>query len=72
MNFIPSVLFNILLFWFLSLFFFRFLREADDDDPEKMTYEKKMAKKYYDKLFKEYCIADMTLYKVCFVLFVLF
>ena len=23
-----------------------------------------MAKKYYDKLFKEYCICDLTLYKL--------
>ena len=25
--------------------------------------EKKLAKKYYDKLFKEYCIADLSRYK---------
>lgn len=28
-----------------------------------MTWEKELAKKYYDKLFKEYCIADLSRYK---------
>lgn len=28
-----------------------------------MTWEKRLAKKYYDKLFKEYCIADLSRYK---------
>ncbi|KAG9484812.1 hypothetical protein GDO78_008105 [Eleutherodactylus coqui] len=28
-----------------------------------MTWEKRIAKKYYDKLFKEYCIADLSRYK---------
>ena len=32
----------------LNLFFFR---------------EKRLAKKYYDKLFKEYCISDLSRYK---------
>lgn len=27
------------------------------------SWEKQLAKKYYDKLFKEYCIADLTMYK---------
>ncbi|XP_014916098.1 protein FRA10AC1 [Poecilia latipinna] len=39
----------------------RFLwRDEDEDD---MTWEKEIAKKYYDKLFKEYCIADLSRYK---------
>ncbi|XP_033881797.3 protein FRA10AC1-like isoform X2 [Acipenser ruthenus] len=39
----------------------RFLwREEDEDD---MTWEQNLAKKYYDKLFKEYCIADLGRYK---------
>ncbi|XP_077206396.1 protein FRA10AC1 [Paroedura picta] len=39
----------------------RFLwREEDEVD---MTWEKRLSKKYYDKLFKEYCIADLTKYK---------
>ncbi|KAK1166433.1 protein FRA10AC1-like isoform X1 [Acipenser oxyrinchus oxyrinchus] len=39
----------------------RFLwREEDEDD---MTWEQNLAKKYYDKLFKEYCIADLSRYK---------
>ncbi|XP_053720734.1 protein FRA10AC1 [Synchiropus splendidus] len=34
-----------------------------DEDEEDMTWEKELAKKYYDKLFKEYCIADLSKYK---------
>ncbi|KAE8590740.1 hypothetical protein XENTR_v10018182 [Xenopus tropicalis] len=34
-----------------------------DEDEEDMTWDKKLAKKYYDKLFKEYCIADLSRYK---------
>lgn len=34
-----------------------------DEDDEATTWEQKLAKKYYDKLFKEYCICDLTLYK---------
>ncbi|XP_068111169.1 protein FRA10AC1 [Hyperolius riggenbachi] len=39
----------------------RFLWQEDDE--EEMTWEKRLAKKYYDKLFKEYCIADLSKYK---------
>ncbi|XP_076419125.1 protein FRA10AC1 homolog isoform X2 [Peromyscus maniculatus bairdii] len=35
----------------------------NEDDEEDMTWEKRLAKKYYDKLFKEYCIADLSRYK---------
>uniref|UniRef100_A0A3B4AU39 Uncharacterized protein n=1 Tax=Periophthalmus magnuspinnatus TaxID=409849 RepID=A0A3B4AU39_9GOBI len=34
-----------------------------EEDEEEMTWEKDLAKKYYDKLFKEYCIADLSRYK---------
>ncbi|XP_047464512.1 protein FRA10AC1 [Mugil cephalus] len=34
-----------------------------DEDEEDMTWEKELAKKYYDKLFKEYCITDLSRYK---------
>ncbi|XP_041828993.1 protein FRA10AC1 [Melanotaenia boesemani] len=34
-----------------------------DEDEEDMTWEKELAKSYYDKLFKEYCIADVSRYK---------
>lgn len=34
---------------------------ADDETPE--TWEAQLAKKYYDKLFKEYCICDLSRYK---------
>ncbi|XP_067908714.1 protein FRA10AC1 isoform X2 [Heterodontus francisci] len=34
-----------------------------EDDEADMTWEKTLAKKYYDKLFKEYCIADLSRYK---------
>ncbi|XP_043912601.1 protein FRA10AC1 homolog isoform X2 [Protopterus annectens] len=35
----------------------------NEQDEEDLTWEKKLAKKYYDKLFKEYCIADLSRYK---------
>ncbi|XP_068161020.1 protein FRA10AC1 [Antennarius striatus] len=34
-----------------------------EEDEEEMTWEKDLARKYYDKLFKEYCIADLSKYK---------
>lgn len=33
----------------------------DDDEPD--SWEKQLAKRYYDKLFKEYCICDLSRYK---------
>ncbi|XP_052193281.1 uncharacterized protein LOC127801849 isoform X4 [Diospyros lotus] len=40
---------------------YRFIRtEEDDMNP---SWEQKLVKRYYDKLFKEYCIADMSQYK---------
>ncbi|CAG8620590.1 9605_t:CDS:2 [Paraglomus occultum] len=39
----------------------KFLRTADDD--ENMSWEQRVAKKYYDKLFKEYCIVELKYYK---------
>lgn len=36
--------------------------ESDDEEPP--TWEKQLAKRYYDKLFKEYCICDLTYYEV--------
>lgn len=36
----------------------RFLWE-EEDAPEE-TWGKRLAKKYYDKLFKEYCICDLS------------
>eukprot|EP00798_Chlamydomonas_sp_ICE-L_P003948 gene3948-14025_t len=40
---------------------YRFIRTEQDDAPE--TWEVRMAKKYYARLFKEYCIADLSRYK---------
>ncbi|CAI7784574.1 unnamed protein product [Closterium sp. NIES-53] len=40
---------------------YRFIRsEADDAEG---TWEQRLAKRYYDKLFKEYCVGDMSRYK---------
>ncbi|EPS60799.1 hypothetical protein M569_14002 [Genlisea aurea] len=40
---------------------YRFIRTEEDDlNP---SWEKKLVKRYYDKLFKEYCLADMSQYK---------
>ncbi|NWR59424.1 F10C1 protein, partial [Bucorvus abyssinicus] len=35
----------------------------NEEDETDMNWEKRLAKKYYDKLFKEYCIADLSRYK---------
>ncbi|EGT34977.1 hypothetical protein CAEBREN_07762 [Caenorhabditis brenneri] len=37
--------------------------EGEQQDAESSSWEKRMAKKYYEKLFKEYCIVDLSLYK---------
>ncbi|XP_034829457.1 protein FRA10AC1 homolog [Maniola hyperantus] len=34
-----------------------------EEDEVADTWEKQLAKKYYDKLFKEYCICDLSRYK---------
>ncbi|XP_065156181.1 protein FRA10AC1 homolog [Atheta coriaria] len=34
-----------------------------DEDDETITWEQQFAKKYYDRLFKEYCICDLSHYK---------
>lgn len=34
-----------------------------DGDEAESSWEKRLAKKYYDKLFKEYCITDLSRYK---------
>eukprot|EP00124_Ichthyophonus_hoferi_P001754 Ihof_evm4s101 gene=Ihof_evmTU4s101 len=39
----------------------RFLWTSEDE--VDLTWEKQLAKKYYDKLYKEYCIADLSRYK---------
>eukprot|EP01080_Neovahlkampfia_damariscottae_P011787 gene11787-5124_t len=40
---------------------YKFVIENDDD--MESTWEKRTAKKYYDRLFKEYCLADLSKYK---------
>ncbi|OQV24450.1 Protein FRA10AC1-like protein [Hypsibius exemplaris] len=35
----------------------------EDDDTTAYTWEQRLARKYYDKLFKEYCIVDLRAYK---------
>lgn len=35
----------------------------EEDEAAASTWEERLAKKYYDKLFKEYCISDLTYYK---------
>ncbi|KAG5311858.1 F10C1 protein, partial [Pseudoatta argentina] len=39
----------------------KFLWDQEKDVPD--TWGSRLAKKYYDKLFKEYCICDLTYYK---------
>ncbi|ORX43757.1 hypothetical protein BCR36DRAFT_140152 [Piromyces finnis] len=40
---------------------FKFIRTEKDNDDS--TWEKRIAKKYYDKLYKEYCLANLKYYK---------
>ncbi|KAK2637052.1 hypothetical protein Ddye_031844 [Dipteronia dyeriana] len=40
---------------------YRFIRSEEDD--KDSSWEQRLVKRYYDKLFKEYCIADMSHYK---------
>jgi len=43
----------------------------EEDETVAQTWEKDLAKKYYDKLFKEYGVCDLSRYKenkVCAVL----
>lgn len=41
----------------------RFLWDDDDQKPDEESWEQRLAKKYYAKLFKEYCICDLTRFK---------
>ena len=41
---------------------YRFIRSEQDDAPA--TWEVKVARRYYERLFREYCIADLSRYKV--------
>uniref|UniRef100_R4FQK7 Protein FRA10AC1 n=1 Tax=Rhodnius prolixus TaxID=13249 RepID=R4FQK7_RHOPR len=34
-----------------------------EDDEQPTTWEERLARKYYDKLYKEFCIADLSRYK---------
>ncbi|KAK7283891.1 hypothetical protein RIF29_13639 [Crotalaria pallida] len=40
---------------------YRFIRSEEDD--MNPSWEQRLVKRYYDKLFKEYCLADMSRYK---------
>ncbi|KAJ3182976.1 hypothetical protein HDU87_007398 [Geranomyces variabilis] len=41
----------------------RFLRSDADDETLSSSWASRVAKKYYDRLFKEYCLADLSRYK---------
>jgi protein FRA10AC1 len=41
----------------------KFLWNSDDITEAEKSWDAKLAKRYYDKLFKEYCIADLTFYE---------
>ncbi|XP_023304573.2 protein FRA10AC1 homolog [Lucilia cuprina] len=41
----------------------RFLWDEDNDNAAEDSWEVRLAKRYYDKLFKEYCIADLSRHK---------
>jgi protein FRA10AC1 len=37
--------------------------DGDEENPKSLSWEQRIAKKYWDKLFKEYAITDLTYYK---------
>ena len=41
----------------------RFLWDEGDHDASSLSWEQRLAKRYHDKLFKEYALADMTRYR---------
>ncbi|KAJ1553600.1 hypothetical protein HK405_007455 [Cladochytrium tenue] len=41
----------------------RFLRDDDDEDAAEATWEQRVARRYYDKLFKEFCLANLERYR---------
>ncbi|KAI8043816.1 protein FRA10AC1 [Drosophila gunungcola] len=41
----------------------RFLWEDEEVDTDSLSWEQRLALRYYKKLFKEYCIADLSRYK---------
>ena len=41
----------------------RFLWEAEDEAGADVTWGRRLARKYYDKLFKEYAICDLRRYQ---------
>lgn len=41
----------------------RFLWDEEDANVDTLNWEQRLALRYYRKLFKEYCIADLTRYK---------
>jgi len=46
---------------------FKFIWEKNDNSVNEkenlLSWEETFAKRYYDKLYKEYCIANLTYYK---------
>jgi hypothetical protein len=47
--------------FFLSIC--RFIRTAEDNVGADSSWEKQMAQKYYNQLFREYCLGDFSRYK---------
>ncbi|KAI0749703.1 folate-sensitive fragile site protein Fra10Ac1-domain-containing protein [Daedaleopsis nitida] len=41
----------------------KFLREDDDRDDSQLSWNEKLAKKYYSSLFREYAVCDLKHYK---------
>ena len=54
---IKRFLLNFNLLFFLYPYFVRFLWDEKDEDD---SWEVQLARRYYDKLFKEYCIIDLS------------
>ena len=49
---------SMIFYLFFTLFFTHAFSEVEDE-----PWERKLAKRYYEKLFKEYCLADLSRYR---------
>jgi hypothetical protein len=49
----------------MAYYYSRFIRTEEDDraDDSREAWEKRLARRYYERLYREYCIADLTRYR---------
>lgn len=47
----------------MLIFLCRFLREDDDVDERQLSWDDRLAKKYYSALYREYAVCELKHYK---------